>query len=1166
MNNALTTYPPAGGTAPGRVLWLLSGWILAALLLLGGPDTGQAASVCAHLAGTAVSVQGSVQIKRRGSGAWMPLSIEAPLCAGDSVRIGPRSRAAVLLVNETLLRLDQDSAISFGQVQTSKPSWMDLLKGAIHFISRTPRSLKVKTPFVNAAIEGTEFLLRATDREGSVVVFEGRVGFTNTAGTLSLGPGEAAVAAAGKAPVRQLIARPRDAVAWALYYPPIADYRIERPGAGTSAAQLRAALASYRKGRLAEAFSELDRVPQARRSAEFYALRAGLLLEVGQVAQAEADIARALRLDPHLATPSALQAIIALVNNDKARALQLAEQATAEDPKSSAAQIALSYAYQGRFDLVRATRAARRAVALAPDDPLAWARLAELELSQGELDRALEAAKRSVALDPQLARTQMVLGFAHLARIDIGAARSAFTRAIALDPAAPLAHLGLGLALIRAGELDAGVKEIEVAAILDPNNALIRSYLGKAYYEQKRERLAASEFRIAKGLDPSDPTPYFYDAILKQTINRPVEALHDLQEAITLNDNRAVYRSRFLLDEDLAARSSNIARVYDDLGFQQRALLEGWSSVAADPADASGHRFLADTYKTLPGHEIARASELLQAQLLQPLNITPVQPRQAATNLLILDGAGPGRASFNEYNPLFTRNRLALQAAGSVGSDATHADELILSGVQDKLSMSLGQFYFDTDGFDDNADLRQQVLDGFVQASISPRHNVQAEYRYENIDSGDLAQRIKPGGRSKGLKRRIESNSGRLGYHFQASPRSDLIASVSYTDRDETQRDRSGGESLQTLDTVGYTTEAQYLYHGSGLKLTAGGGFYYTDNDFLNSQTITNFLGMPVPLPTVDEGFHNRDFNGYAYTQAEYPARVEWTVGLGADSYRDSRDDKFDRDQLNPKLGVMWTAPTATTVRAAWFRTLKRPLAINQTIEPTQVAGFNQFFDDFNGTESKRYGLGLDQRLTRDLLAGAELSKRDLSVPRQAVVADFDFSTFTLTRSLRFYKEDYDEKRRRAYLYWTPTERIALSAEYFFEYQKRQEEPGLLFGNEPRSVRTHRLPIGLRYFHPGGLFAQWQLSYVDQKVKFPELSAPPGFPFNPPQSKFKDDFWLLDMTVGYRLPKRAGIVSLVVKNLTNEHFDFQNTDVAGDPRVPLFQPGRSIFINLSLSL
>ena len=83
-------------------------------------------------------------------------------------------------------------------------------------------------------------------------------------------------------------------------------------------------------------------------------------------------------------------------------------------------------------------------------------------------------------------------------------------------------------------------EETEIAASLDPNNSLFRSYLGKAYYEEKRGKTASTQFSMAKELDPNDPTPWFYDAILKQSVNRPVEALHDLQKSISLNDNRAV--------------------------------------------------------------------------------------------------------------------------------------------------------------------------------------------------------------------------------------------------------------------------------------------------------------------------------------------------------------------------------------------------------------------------------------------------------------------------------------------------------------------------------------------------------------------------------------------------------------------------------------------------
>jgi tetratricopeptide (TPR) repeat protein len=219
-------------------------------------------------------------------------------------------------------------------------------------------------------------------------------------------------------------------------------------------------------------------------------------------------------------------------------------------------------------------------------------------------------------LDPNLSRTQTVLGFAYLTQIETKESKKAFEKAIELDQADSLPRLGLGLAKIREGDLKDGGKEIEIAASLDPNNSLIRSYLGKTYYEEKRTKLDRREYAIAKELDPKDPTPWFYDAIAKQTTNRPIEALHDLQKAIELNDNRAVYRSKLMLDSDLAARSSSLARIYNNLGFQQLGLAEGYRSINTDPGNFSAHRFLADSYSTLPRHEIARTSELLQSQLL----------------------------------------------------------------------------------------------------------------------------------------------------------------------------------------------------------------------------------------------------------------------------------------------------------------------------------------------------------------------------------------------------------------------------------------------------------------------------------------------------------------------------------------------------------------------
>jgi hypothetical protein len=60
-------------------------------------------------------------------------------------------------------------------------------------------------------------------------------------------------------------------------------------------------------------------------------------------------------------------------------------------------------------------------------------------------------------------------------------------------------------------------------------------------------------------------------------------------------------------------------------------------------------------------------SELLQSQLLQPINIAPIQPGLAESNQFLLSSSGAANLSFNEFNPLFNRDRVALQASGLVG-------------------------------------------------------------------------------------------------------------------------------------------------------------------------------------------------------------------------------------------------------------------------------------------------------------------------------------------------------------------------------------------------------------------------------------------------------------------------------------------------------------------
>lgn len=888
-------------------------------------------------------------------------------------------------------------------------------------------------------------------------------------------------------------------------------------------------------------------MPESIREPRFLTYRASLLLTVGRVDEANAAIAQALELRPNDPEALSLQTIIAVVQNDKDKALALARQAVQSDANSATAQIALSYAQQARFDLEDARASVQKAVQLDPANALAWARLAELHASFGDLSKALKAARQAVKLEPNLARTQTVLGFAYLTQVETDKARAAFEKAIVLDQADPLPRLGMGLAIIRQGDVQAGSRQLEIAASLDPNNSLIRSYLGKAYYEEKRGKLDEREFEVAKQLDPNDPTPWFYSAIAKQTTNRPVEALRDLQQAIELNDNRAVYRSKLLLDSDLAARSASLGRIYSDLGFQQLALVEGWKSVNIDPTNYSAHRFLADSYAALPRHEIARVSELLQSQLLQPINLTPIQPRLAESNLFLISAGGPGALSFNEFNPLFNRNGYAIQASGLAGENDTYAGEGIISGIYKNLSFSVGGTRFETNGWRDNADQQDNITNAFVQLELNHKTSLQGEFRYRNFESGDLKLNFFPDDFSPLQQNETTSYIYHLGLRHAESPSSIFLGSLMYQHRDTSSHDEP--TPISTIDVsqdnqTAYSVEIQHLLRLPFVHLTSGIGYFFIDGD----RDINLELNLPPPPfgpgpQTITEILNENTMhvNLYVYSYLSLLKNVTFTLGVSSDIFNSQSSDTENTNQFNPKFGIVWNPFPSTTVRAAVFRVLKRTLITDQTLEPTQVAGFNQFYDDINATKSWRYGVAIDQKFSLNVYGGVEFSKRDLKVP---------FVDLTVIPT-EIRRADWDEYLSRAYLFWTPHPWLALRAAYQYERFKRAEE----FTFFIKDLKTHSVPFGASLIHPSGLSVSTQATYYNQDgTVFPQGAD--DF------ASGTSDFWVVDAALSYRLPKRYGLITVGVTNLLDEEFRYQESDL-DNPRI---QPDRMAFARITLAL
>ncbi len=1098
----------------------------ATVIVLFSMSSLQAAGPCTPEIAKVVSIQGLVELRRFAPAGsqetgWQAAELNVVLCAGDAVRTHERARAALLLSNETTLRLDQLTALTLAAPEADKASLMDLLAGALHVITRTSRPFKVRTPFVNANVEGTEFLVAVGEQSASVSVYEGRLTADNDRGSVAVASGERAIAAKDAAPSKEVVVHPRDAVQWTLYFPAIFDYSVGAAVArapGESA--LQESIALYRKGRLAEAIASLQNVPERLSNPQLFVYRAGLFLLVGRFDEAKPDIERAIALDPRNSDAYSLQAVIAVVQNDKDEALQLADKAVALDTASPAARISLSYAQQARFQIEQALATVRKAVELDPQNALAWARLAELEMSTGNLDRSLEAAKHAAGLNPDVAKTQSVLGFANLIRIDISAAKQAFQKAIELDSADPLPRLGLGLARIREGDLKEGREQIEIATSLDPNQSLIRSYLGKAYYEEKRDKLAATQFGQAKERDPSDPTPWLYDAIRKQTENRPVEALQDLEKSIELNDNRAVYRSRLLLDEDQAARRVNQARIYRDLGFEQLALVEAYKSLAVDPGNDSAHRFLADAYSIVERGEITKVSQSLQAQLRQSISLPAVDLALDTDNLFILRDTGPFRLGAGEFDQLFDRDQIRLQVDGIGGTHQTVGDQVIVSGLNDKVGYAVSQLHYETNGFRDNNDARKDIYDVFVQGQVSSNSTAQLDLKRSRLETGHTFYAFDPDPNVNfPTKLKQDSQSARLGGHSNLDSDGDLVWSAIYEDRKRTVETVPDAFTVNQDTARTYTVELQHLRHFGKSHLVAGIGYLDSNDEFDDGNNVKS-----------------ESSNVYAYGHWS-PASENLSVELGLAAEFVNIDYSFHnleirRHRLSPKVGLIWSPLARTTVRVAAFSAVKRPFIGSQTIEPTQVAGFNQFFTGFDqfygdtdGTVSQRACVAIDQKFSSTTFAGTELTARRLRVPS----VDTDFDWREKTARLYGYKVYGPMSDSSILSGW----QMATSLEYQFE---RIDRPQAFSGTEGIvNVRTDRVPIGVRFFSGSGLSIGATSTYVRQRGLF---SAGTGFA----GIRKGDSGWISDLFVDYRLPRRLGILSVGAKNLFDKATDLFEAD------------------------
>ena len=133
-----------------------------------------------------------------------------------------------------------------------------------------------------------------------------------------------------------------------------------------------------------------------------------------------------------------------------------------------------------------------------------------------------------------------------------------------------------------------------------------------------------------------------------------------------------------------------------------------------------------------------------------------------------------------------------------------------------------------------------------------------------------------------------------------------------------------------------------------------------------------------------------------------------------------------------------------------------------------------------------------------------------------------------------------------------PHEWWSLRAEYIFEKVNREE-------NLPQGATdadTHRVPLGINFFHPSGLGASLTATYINQDGNFG------GFFTTDTIRHGSDNFWTVDVALNYRLPKRYGFVTVGATNLFDEDFQYFDLDLNNAS----IQPDRMVFGRVTLAL
>ncbi|THB77731.1 MAG: hypothetical protein D3926_14835 [Desulfobacteraceae bacterium] len=1052
--------------------------------------------------GRILKIQGQVDVKAQNIPDWKSATPGMDIRPGDMLRTGHDGWAALIMADESMIHIGKNTRLIIKQVDPSA-AWLIPASGngntpeaeSIYILDKgrlwlrnknRNQNIDIHTPYVSTSIRGTELDIDIRPENQTLIsVLEGRVLAKNNQGSMIINALEQVVAAPGLPLSKTILIRPEHAVQWTISAVPVVDTLLE----DTAMAR-----------ELGHAASLID---------ERQYLTA--LEQLGKIESGHPEKPLAL----------CLSGLIRLIVNDSGRAMQDIQSALEMDPDNPAAHLIHAYLLQGRLKLDAAMASTQTALSLNPGYTAAQLNLARLYFAIDETERSRSQVDFILEQHPGHAEALTLKGFLLLATLNTDASVPMFERAVRSNHLSGEPHLGLALAFMRQGNVQKAFEQITTAVLLEPQRSLFLSYWAKMLYESKRFEQALDILELAARLDTNDPTPHLYRSHIFRDLNRHHESIHAMETAVSLNDNRAVYRSRMLMDRDLAVKNVNLALTYKQLGVSEWGQLKAMASLKQDTTNFAAHNFLAGQLEYLQGYNSYPArSARLRAFLMQPANLNTLN-------------------TFNDYTSFLEKPDIGGTLAAYAGNNGYLDKELEIHGALPHLntSYSFKIETFDYDGWQAHDREESTLFESSFKWDISHRDTLSLNMHYLDTDTGDLSSRtswdaVPDPGKTGGSR---FADVG-LGYMRHLSAASDLFFHIKreFKHKKRVENHLSG---IGTAAVFPYVFDVVYSYDRDewledpytaiqamqvstlGRHQVSWGGFIYeSDRDYqLEEGARMDFYWDLEPIPAYAFTEYNYNLiqssrvknHHSVYVQDTWNPSDSLTVeaALYVDEIRNVNsleNLKWSDTYINPRFGLIYRPDPVQTVRLSWFRYLE-PFESVERIDAIDVAG-HLLPTFFEGAVIEEAALSYEVEWGTGMFWG----RCFLNTP------EYEYKTLeTPGGVMKRWENRY--KGLEFALNQLLLDDMGLAAGFaMLEIDRDQVTPQVEGKNQ---WAWARLTKGMA----SGLTISAGISHYDTDYDAPAMAD--------------EDFWIAASFIEYELPGKVGTLRFEVNNLFNTHFN-----------------------------